>query len=307
MKKFTLLLLTLALTASSAFAQDLVENRKAVFQGYESCGQAVYSDSQWFVASLPSTINGIGHIRIKSLTDSQKSLDLPAGDNVVDVKVRNGVVYVLSETTFEAWNISTAKQMFSFASHPDVTKNSYWGNKATGFILNGNSAIIAHGNLGLSVIDLTSGKYGRLIPMLSHSSAQDITAVDSKTALVAVDDSSEGAFRGLYVLDLESLKITQQIAIDNAMPLTVRVLPNNRLIMGYINAIWKFDLEKTLNSTSAEPNRRTWMFPGSDDSDFQGKLYFDEKYMYGCLKTLYTSDQQAFHPVVMSLDDLKLN
>jgi hypothetical protein len=307
MKKLVLLSIVMALASSAAFAQDLVASRKALFEGFESCGQAVYSDSQWFAASLPSTVNGIGHIRVKSLTDSLKSLDLPAGDNVVDVKVRDGAVYVLTETTFEGWNISTAKQLFSFPSHPDVTKSSYWGNKATGFILSANAAIIAHGNLGLSVIDLKTGAFGKLIPMLSHSSAQDITALDDKTAIVAVDDSSEGQFRGLYLLDLQSLEITKQIAIDNAMPLSVRVLPaENHLYVGYINAIWKFDLAKTLSSKKAEPEQRTWNFQNSDDSDFVGKLYFDEQNVYGCQRILYTG-QQTFQPFVSGLSDLQLN
>jgi hypothetical protein len=305
MKKLFLLSIVMTFASSAAFAQDLVQVRKSLFEGFESCGQAVYSDSQWFAASLPNTANGIGHIRVKSLVDSQKSLDLPASDTVVDVKVRDGAVYVLTETTFEGWNLSTAKQLFSFPSHPDVTKSSYWGNKATGFVLSANAAIIAHGNLGLSVIDLTSGRFGKLIPMLSHSSAQDITALDDKTAIVAVDDSSEGQFRGLYLLDLQSLEITKQIAIDNAMPLSVRVL-DHHLYVGYINAIWKFDLEKTLSSKKAEPEQRTWVFPDSNDFDFVGKLYFDEQNVYGCTRILYTG-QQANQPVVFGLSDLQLN
>jgi hypothetical protein len=143
--------------------------------------------------------------------------------------------------------------------------------------------------------------------MLSHSSAQDITALDDKTAIVAVDDSSEGQFRGLYLLDLQSLEITKQIAIDNAMPLSVRVLPaENHLYVGYINAIWKFDLAKTLSSKKAEPEQRTWNFQNSDDSDFVGKLYFDEQNVYGCQRILYTG-QQTFQPFVSGLSDLQLN
>ena len=66
------------------------------------------------------------------------------------------------------------------------------------------------------------------------------------------------------------------------MPFSIRVMPNNRLMLGYINGIWKLDLAKALSSKEAQPNRRTWRFPGLDDVDMRGKVFYDEKYMYSC-------------------------
>lgn len=306
--KTLLALFGILFTFSSALAaQNLPEIRKAFFEKLEGCGQAVYSDTNWFVASLPNTANGIGHIRIQSLLDPQKSLDLPANDTVVDVKIRDGQVFVLTETTLEAWDIASAKSLFKYATHPNVGKGSHWNLKATGFVLKGDQALIAHGTLGIEALNLKTGAIDKMIPMLSESSAQDIAFVNDTTAVVAVDDQAEAAFRGLYVLDLNSMTVSKQIPIDNALPYSVRVTPQG-LLVGYINAIWKFDLNQTLNSRGeAQPLHRSFIFPGLANVDIRGKTFYDETYMYSCFyHPNGDSGDMGAYPKVFKLTDLGL-
>jgi hypothetical protein len=120
--------------------------------------------------------------------------------------------------------------------------------------------------------------------MLGDSRAVDVALVDSTTAVAAVDDNAEGAFHGMYLIDLNSLQITQQIKIDNVYPSAVRVLEGNRLMMIYFNAVWKFDLSQSLVATEAQPQARVWQFPGVDEVDMVGKVAFGQKYLYACIQ-----------------------
>ena len=307
------LVFSLSFASISAFAatQNLPELRKAAYEKMESCGDAVFSDSQWMAASLPNTANGIGHVRVQSLQSPNDIWDFPAHDTVVDIKIKDGKIFVLTETTFEAWDLKTHKALYSYATHPEVGPGSKWSKKATGFIFRADKVLITHGVLGFSLLNLETGVVEKTIPMPTISSAQDITVLEDKTALVAVDNADDAQFRGLYVLNLSTLDIEKQIKIDNAFPLSIRALPGNRLVMGYLNAIWKFDLAATLKNQEAQPNRRSWKFPGLFDVDMRGKVFYDETYMYSCFGVFQDMNggiiARKKTPRAFRIDDLKLN
>lgn len=305
-----LLLLVGQVALAQSQPSSLSTARKTFYQNLESCGQAVWSDANWMVASLNNTANGLGHIRLQSLTDSLKSLDLPAADTVVDVKVQGDTVYVLTETTLEAWSISKATQVFQVPSMAGITKAMPWYDKANGFILSHGRAVIAHGSRGLSIIDLSSRAQAKVIPMPTISSAQDIDALNDSTAVIAVDNASDGEFRGIYVFDLGTLQITKQIKIDNAYPLSIRALPNNILRISYINGVWQFDLQTALSRKEAYPAIRIWQFPGVDDVDMRGKVFYDDSNMYSCFSWVNNyvggMGMVSGHPMVFSLKDVNL-
>ncbi len=310
MKHLFALLVLIATSPMALATQALPELRKAAYEKMGTCSEAIFSDDSYLVASLPNAAPHLGHIRLHSLLDGSE-FDFPAGDTVVDLKIQDGKLFVLTETTFEAWDIASKKQLYSHASHPEVGTGSKWSKKATGFIFRADKALITHGVLGFSLLNLETGVVEKTIALPTVSSAQDITLLEGKTALVAIDNADEAEFRGFYVFGLSTLDIKKQIKVDNAMPFSIRVLPGNRLMMGYINAIWKFDLTAATKGVEAQPNRRSWKFPGLFDVDMRGKVFYDEKYMYSCfgvfqeLNDGMTSRKPT--PLAFKLEDLKLN
>lgn len=308
--KSTFALLAALLMPVLAHTQTLPELRKAAYEKMESCSQAVFSDNDWMAASLPDAAPHLGHVRLYSLKDGSQ-LDLPADDTIVDLKIQDGKLFILTETTFEAWDLAAKKKLYSHGSHPEVGTGSKWSKKATGFIFRADKALITHGVLGFSLLNLETGVVEKTIALPTVSSAQDITVLEGKTALVAIDNADEGEFRGFYILDLSSLDIIKQIKVDNAMPLSIRVLPNNRLMMGYLSTVWKFDLAVALKGKEANPTRRAWKFPGLTDVDMRGKVFYDEKYLYSCFNIFQEMHggmiSRKAQPLAFKLDDLKLN
>lgn len=289
-------------------AQDLWTVKKQIFESMPSCDQAVFVDNNYVLSSFPTYKNSNGHLRIVSVSDANKVLDLPAESRIVDAKIVDNKVYILSETSFEAWDLELLKPLFKYKSHPFVNRESPWRELATGFILHRDLAVISHGILGISVIDLRTGNFLKTVNMYSRTAAQDIDRVNSNTAVLAVDNDTEAEFRGMYVFDLGTLEFTKQIKIDNAFPSAVRVLPNNRLMMIYFNAVWRFDLQSALASTEAQPIRRAWKFPNLYMVDMVGKVSFDEKKLYACFKTIdEKTGARKLVPLAMDLEVLKLN
>ena len=303
-----ILIIGLCFLSFGVFATNLSEVRKTTFEKLTNCDQAIFSDDHFLVTSMPNGATGLGHIHIDSLVDSE-TFDLPALDRVVDIKIVNNTLYVLTQTTFEAWDIKNKTKYFAVKSHPQISKESSWRKKASGFIVSSNVAIISHSVLGFTIVDLTSGLVQKLLPMPTVSSAQDITLLNSTTAVVAVDNDDEATFRGIYLMDLNTFEITKQIKIDNAFSSNVRVLDNNRLMLGFFNAIWKFELNKAI-STKGEPKptRRAWKFPGLFVVDMRGKVQYDEKYLYGCFNVMdQATGEKEIKPMVFDLETLKLN
>ena len=307
LKLFSSILLCMT-TMSLCFGQDLSEVRKKKFEQLNSCDQAIYSNDQYLAVSMPSGATGIGHVRVESLVDDE-NFDLPAHGRIVDIKIENGNIYLLTDTTLEAWAIKDRTFLFSYATHPNVTPASSWRKKASGFILKDGKAVISHSVLGFTILDLKSGLVQKLLPMPTISSAQDIAMLNADTAIVGVDNDAEASFRGLYLMDLKSFEIVKQIKIDNAFVSSVRVLDNNRLMLGFFNAIWKFELNKTIVATKEPfPTRRAWKFPGLFMVDMKGKVFFDNKYLYACFNTMDAdTNEREIKPLTIDLKEVKLN
>ena len=305
--KFVFLLISI-FSSSIIYSQDISEIRKKTFEQLKTCDQAIFSDDHYLAVSFPNEATGMGHVHIESLIDNE-IFDLPAKDRIVDIKIQDDKIYLLTLTTIEAWNIKEKNFLFSYPSNPQITKTDSWRKKASGFILKDNKAIISHGTLGFSILELSSGQFQKILPMPTVSSAQDITLLNSETAIVAVDNDDEAAFRGLYLMDLKSLEIVKQIKIDNAFSSSVRILDNNRLMLGFFNAIWKFDLNKTIVATKEPfPTRRAWKFPDLYLTDMKGKVFYDEKYLYGCFNTMDSqTNVRRIKPLATDLHVLKLD
>jgi hypothetical protein len=311
-KKTVLLSTFLLLLGSMSLAQShLEDNRKKIFESQESCDQGIYTDEKYFALST-------GHftVRVYSIADQKLLLEVPAHSRVSDIKIQGDRLFVLAGTRLTVWQLNRKTgqdsmepaPISSFRTHPEIDNNSHWRKKATGFILKDSHAIIAHGVAGLSVLDLESGKFVKLLPMPTVSSAQDIASVNGDTAVIAVDNDNEAEFRGLYLFDLRKLEIMKQIKIDNALPSAVRVLDRNRLMVVYFNAVWKFELDQTLAASSPRPTRRAWKFPGLFIMDMIGKVAFDQKYLYACFNTLdQQTDKRKIKPLAVDLEAIKLN
>jgi hypothetical protein len=126
--------------------------------------------------------------------------------------------------------------------------------------------------------------------------------------LIAVDNDAEATFRGIYVFNLETLQVSKQIKVDNAFSSSIRVLPGNRLMLGFFNAIWKFDLNKVLTSSGEpKPRIRAWQFPGLFVVDMVGKVHYDEKNIYSCFNAMdETTGEKSIKPLAFALAPLKL-
>ena len=296
MKKL-ILVVSVLLGLVSAHA-TIEETRKQIFESQTSCDQAIFTDTDYMALSLPNHV-----VRIVSLQDKSVVLEVPTGYRVADIKIENNKLYILTGALFMAWDIKEKKPLFGYLTHPDVSNTSHWREKASGFILKDNKAVITHSTLGITVLNLSNGAFEKVIPMPTVSSAQDISYVDASTAVLAIDNNDAREFRGLYLMNLNTFKITKMIKVDNAFPSAVRVLDNNRLMLVYFNAVWKFELTKALDVKEAQPNRRAWKFPGLFIVDMVGKVAFDQKNLYACFKT--TDEQTGARHIVPLAIDLK--
>lgn len=304
------------LSAVAAFAapvsspsQSIEEMRKAIFESVGACDAAIFTNEDYLAVSLRPLVPGVGHVRVYSLKDSSRVFDISTSAQVHDVKIEGTTAYVLTGISIEGWDIANEKLLFQYGTHPSARPGLSWRKQAQGFILSGNHAVIAHGTLGVTVIDLESGGLLKALPMPTVSAAQDIALVDSNQAILAIDNDDEGTFRGMYLMNLKTLEFTKQIKVDNAFPLAVRVLDNDRLMLIYPNAVWKFGKSQALEThKEPKPSRRAWQFPGLEIADIQGKVAFDQKYVYGCFKQWSSqSDQAPLKPMAFDLKTLQLD
>jgi hypothetical protein len=288
------------------------ETRKMFFENAGTCDQAVFTNEDYLALSFRPLVPNVGHVRIFALKEPNEIVDISTRSRVTDIKIDGDTAYILTGWTIEGWSISNKKQLFQYPSHPQSSPGISLRERAQGFILSGpnkKTAVIAHGVLGVVVIDLETGKTIKTLPMPTVSAAQDIDLVNANQAVLAIDNNDEGQFRGMYLMNLNTLEFTKQIKIDNALPSEVRVLDNDRLMMVYFNAIWKFGKTQALASTKEpKPSRRAWKFPGLDIVDMQGKVAFDKNHLYGCFKTWDSqSGERSYQPMVFDLQTLQLN
>jgi hypothetical protein len=297
------------LSLNFANAASIEDTRKAIFEGVGTCDQAIFTNDEYMAVSLLPLVANVGHVRVYSLKDANNVTDISTHSRVTDIKIEGDTAYVLTGWTIEGWSISGKKQLFQYASHPQAGPGLDLRERAQGFILSGKQAVIAHGVLGVSIIDLESGKVIKTLPMPTISAAQDIALVNANQAVLAIDNNDEGQFRGMYLMNLRTLEFTKQIKIDNALPSAVRVLDNDRLMMVYYNAIWKFGKTQALAAKKEpKPVRRAWQFPGLNVVDMQGKVAFDQKNLYACFKTWDSqTDVRDNKPMAFDLKSLQLN
>jgi hypothetical protein len=80
-------------------------------------------------------------------------------------------------------------------------------------------------------------------------------------------------------------------------------------MMIYPNAIWKFGKTQALVANKEpKPSRRAWQFPGLEIADLQGKVAFDQKYVYGCFKAWSSQSNHApLKPLAFELKTLQLD
>ncbi|MFL5812347.1 MAG: hypothetical protein ACJ763_02120 [Bdellovibrionia bacterium] len=297
------------ISLSVANASSIEDTRKAIFEGVGTCDQAVFTNDQYLAVSLLPFVPNVGHVRVYSLKDPSHVTDISTHSRVTDIKIEGDTAYVLTGWTIEGWSISSGKQLFQYASHPQASPGLNLRERAQGFVLSGKRAVIAHGVLGVTVIDLESGKTIKTLPMPTVSAAQDIALVNADKAVLAIDNNDERQFRGMYLMNLRTLGFTKQIKIDNALPSAVRVLDNDRLMLVYYNAIWKFGKTQALAATKEpRPSRRAWQFPGLNVVDMQGKVAFDQKNLYACFKTWDSqTDERDYKPMAFDLKALQLD
>lgn len=298
-----------AFCANVSFAATIEETRKAIFESVGTCDQAVFTNDDYMALSLHPLVPNVGHVRVYSLKDPSSVFDISTHSRVADIKIEGDTAYVLTGLTFEGWSISNKKQLFQYVSHPQAAPGLDLRERAQGFIISGKRAVIAHGVLGVSVIDLETGKVIKTLPMPTVSAAQDIALVNANQAVLAIDNNDERQFRGMYLMNLRTLEFTKQIKIDNALPSAVRVLDNDRLMMVYYNAVWKFGKTQALAATKEpKPFRRAWQFPGLEVVDMQGKVAFDKKNLYACFKTWDSqTDERNYKPMAFDLKSLQLD
>jgi len=305
MKKLGLILF-LFLFPSLLWAQSKEDQKKALYEAATSCDQGQFVNDDYVVSS---SYNGVkGFVTVKSVQKQGLNFSVEAPRRVVDVKIQGNSLYVLTAATLQSWDLNTQKQNWIYVTHPSMSLSTHWRAYASGFILKGDLAIISHGVYGVSVLNTKNGRFEKQLSMPTISAAQDISYVNESLAVLAIDNDDEAQFRGLYLMDLNSLEFVRQIKVDNAFPSAVRVLDGNRLMMVFFNAVWKFDLNSTLKSSSASPLRRAWKFPGVFSVDMVGKVAFDNKYLYACMNLLNPeTGEKTKKPMAFDLATLKLN
>lgn len=286
----------------------LAQNFSDRYSALSTCGEAIFVDQNWIITNQFNHPSLIQVLKKDSVTDSLFDFILNAKETVVDLKVNENYLIVLTRTQIQKWNLKEQKMVSSFKTYPNISSQWHPRELASGFVIIGNKAIITHGISGISVVNLINGSIEKVQPMYTISSAQDIDKLNDSEIIVAVDNNDSREFRGVYILDINSLSLKRKVFIDNALPLSIRVLDQNRVLIGYLNSIWRFDTSEILNNNSPKPVRRAWKFPKVAVASFFGKTAFFENKMYACFAGLNNLTQSPqYLPTVIELKDVKLD
>ncbi len=221
--------------------------------------------------------------------DKISEYQVTTNDSVIDVIKYNRLNYILTYSGIEEWNLNTFQRSNILRTH-NLDRPLMDEEHPRGFAQYKNSLIIAHGRLGISIVDVTTEKVVKMLPIATaqrplESVVNDIT-VSGKFAYAVVDSYTlvgphdKPAFRGLVVIDLDSQTVVAEL--DGLDPGASNISSDNNvaIVSFYGQPLWKYSLKSLHGSSLPQPLKRVWKFP--IEGHPKGKASMDDKYYYTC-------------------------
>jgi hypothetical protein len=214
-------------------------------------------------------------------------------DSAIDFISYDGHGYVLTYSGIEDWDLMNNKRM---AVLPTQSGDVKFGDEQhpRSFAQYKDKLIIAHGRLGVSFLNLTSGTITNTLRLISsqaplESMAQSVT-VSGRYAFVDLDSYSlvganePTAFRGIVVIDIETEKVIREIG-DLPPGLDSISSDQKVLILSfYGNPLWKYSIPAVLNAKKPQPVNRVFKFPVLGHPT--GKALLDDVYYHSCFSKM---------------------
>ncbi len=288
MKRFFLMFLLFSLTA---YADP--ETRRALVESETQCSNFVRYDDDFVYLGFGPYRSGFDIPRKPTwgrlvVRGGEQRYELTAQDAVVDVYRRSDVLWVLSYSGLEKWDLTSGQKLRVFDSHPNPERAGLHEH-ATALVPWGDYLFISHGRRGVVRFDLKSERFDKWLALNDQqapleSMATGIARSQDKIYVVMdnfslVNPGEKTAFRGIVTIDPTRFRVTkrQDILDPGATSISIQ---GNTLLVGFYGIFWKYSLETLNREAAPEPDLRFWNFPLEGVT--MGKPILDETYFYSC-------------------------
>jgi hypothetical protein len=247
-------------------------------------------------------------------------------DVVRDHIIRDETLFLLAQNKIVAIDIPSRRTLYKVStqnimSDSAALKTNY---VARSFVIKGDRAFVAHGLLGLSVVDLSNRSIIDLIaidapqPESGHTSTlEDIELADNDMAVLALDNltmasSGRRAFEGYALFDLSKLSPVKFKAIDQrfeALGFPQILSTENGLIVNNSGIIFRYDLNKMWDKRYAVPTKRIWGLPNK--GRIMGRPFANATEIFSCIRvtlkpTPLAPQKKAARPFILERKQHKL-
>ncbi len=287
---------SLSISAQATPSPELI---KSTLEAQPTCGNFVRFDDANIYQGFGYYSNGPEKPRVSapakiSVTplNGGASFDLVTQDSAIDlISDNNGKALVLTYTGIEAWNVKERRREAIYLTHV----NTYFGDMEhpRAFARYQDKIIIAHGRLGVSILDLQTLKvqnYFGLIDQGQLESTATGVAVAGQYAYVILDSytlverNAKPPFRGIVVIDMETGRMVNQLNGMDPGADSVSAIDGNLFVSFMGQPIWKYRLNSLMGTKLPEPAKRVWKFPWEGRA--VGAAALDAKYYYTCFSKM---------------------
>jgi hypothetical protein len=226
---------------------------------------------------------------VAPISHPEKAFTLSTSDSAID-SIRDGnSLFILTYSGIEEWDLAKRKSLAKYPTY-DYPGTMIYMQHPQAFARYGDTAIIAHGRLGVSFFNLKTrqltNQYRLAQNQLPLESMATGVTVQGKYAYVVMNDYSQApasqkpAFRGITVIDLDSQTVVSELdGMDSEADAVVSDAQSLIVSFGG-EPIWKYGLADLASQTLPNPQNRIWRFPV--DGAPTGRPAMDEKYYYTC-------------------------
>ncbi len=272
------------------------EDLKSIFETQGECGNAIRFDDDYAYIGFGAYRNSldnprkpiVGRVKLVSLVDSSQR-NLRTRDSAIDFISYKGLLYILTYTSIEVWDLSNMEKVDEIETYSGVSP-FYYKENPEAFTRYKNFIIVAHGRLGVSYINIDTRKIvhqERLIrsqaPMESMATGVQVIGDE---VFISMDNftlqsrtTGEVAFRGIVVADAHSFKVKRELAGLDPGSSDLMSFEDDLVVSFNGMPIWRYDTKKMSGDELPHPFRM-WKFPVRGHP--KGKGVFTPKYFYTC-------------------------
>lgn len=284
--KRILMILSIFLT-QAVFAQDLSDLRKQALEGKTDCNGSVYANDS-FAYYVNSKI-----LKVLELKTGKETAQIDTSRPITAVKSDSEKLFVLTEANLEIWDLAGQKHFSTLPTYPNLSAPYNFYEQPRGLAISSDKIYIAHGLLGVVIVDRQSEQFETVIS--TKSTVRDI-AITKNTAVMVLDNNTPDGFHGFALVDLQSNQIQKYIGVENVFPESVTIT-GDTLLVGYFSTIWKYRTQDVLTQSNPAVLGRVFNFPAGPGSII-GKAHYDSKFMYACFESVDIQGQNPNKHIV---------